>query len=241
MIAFVFGRVFAEPQIQKAIDYESAREALSGTAPHDELFTRAVQADVGLGIGLVLFGAAMGALFAVAYAICLGRTGGLRPRSLAVLVAAGGFVGCYLVPFVKYPANPPAIGHPDTIKHRGGAYLLLVFASLVLLLIAVWLGRRLRARLGNWNASLVAGAAYVVAVGIVMALLPSFHETPGPLRDAHGTIVLSGFPADMLFGFRFAALGVQAILWSALGLIYAPLAERLLGASARTGEQPALV
>ena len=69
---------------------------------------------------MVLFGMAMGALFAIAYAICLGRVGKLRPRSLALLVAGGGFLAFYLVPFVKYPANPPSIGHPDTIHDRGG-------------------------------------------------------------------------------------------------------------------------
>ena len=63
----------------------------------------------------------MGALFAVSYALCLGRVGNLRPRTLALLVAAGGFVAIYLVPYIKYPANPPSIGHPETIRQRGGS------------------------------------------------------------------------------------------------------------------------
>lgn len=252
LIAFVFGRIAAEPQIQKAIDYEAAREAAqhalapaAGLGPEhggEEIFSRAVQANVGLGVGLVVFGAAMGALFAVAYAICLGRTGQLRARPLALLVAGGGFLAVYLVPFVKYPANPPAVGNADTIGDRSGLYLLTVFVALVALLAAVWLGQRLRPRFGNWNAALLAAAAYGVAVGVVLISLPSMHETPGPLRDASGAIAFPGFPADVLYQFRFAALGVQAVLWSALGLIFAPMAERLLGgASARTGEQPVLV
>jgi hypothetical protein len=55
---------------------------------------------------MILFGIAMGALFAVVYAVCLGRVGNLRPRTLALLVAAGGFVTVYLVPFIKYPRQP---------------------------------------------------------------------------------------------------------------------------------------
>jgi hypothetical protein len=207
-----------------------------------DIFSRAIQANVGIGVGMIAFGAAMGALFAVAYAICLGRVGRLRPRSIALLVAAGGFVAIYLTPFVKYPANPPSIGHPETVKDRADLYLLMVFFSIVFLLGAVWLGQRLRTRFGNWNASLAAGAAFVVAIGIVMLIMPSFghlahnrahygnfaSETPQPLKDAHGNIVFPGFPADTLYLFRFYSVAAQAILWTIIALVFAPMAERLL-------------
>jgi hypothetical protein len=261
LLAFGFARIFAESSIQKAIDYEdgraAAQQALDHTAApaHSEVFTRTIQANIGLGAGMVLFGVAMGALFAVIYAVCLGRTGGLRPRSLSLLVAGGGFLGFYLVPFLKYPANPPSIGHEDTVKARGALYLLMVFCSLVLLLAAVWLGRLLRDRLGNWNAALVAGAAFVVAVGVVMLILPSFGElsynrahfghfateTPQPLRDAKGNIAYPGFPADVLFDFRLYSIAAQAVLWSALGLVFAPMADRLLGGRRATGSHPVVV
>jgi hypothetical protein len=266
LLAFAFARIFAESSIQKAINYEHARDAAQDALDHaagaaqahegGEVFSRTIQANVGIGVGMVLFGAAMGGLFAVVYAVCLGRTGRLRPRSLSMLVAGGGFLGMYLVPFLKYPANPPSIGHADTIKARSSLYLLMVFCALVLLLAAVWLGRVLQDRLGNWNAALIAGAAFVITIGVVMLLLPSFGElsynrahyghfateTPQPLRDESGHIVFPGFPADVLFNFRLYSVAAQAILWAALGLIFAPMAERLLGGrAATTGSHPALV
>src|ERR1700744_180101 len=141
VLAFVFARIFAEPQIQKAIDYESARDVAqdalnkaAGLAPDPagpDIFSRTIQANVGIGVGMIAFGAAMGALFAVAYSICLGRVGNLKPRSISLLVAAGGFLGIYLVPFAKYPANPPSIGHPETIRERGALYLVMVACSVV--------------------------------------------------------------------------------------------------------------
>ncbi|NJP46446.1 CbtA family protein [Actinacidiphila epipremni] len=252
LLAFVFARIFAEPYIGKAIDYESGRDAAqaaldkaAGLAPEaagPDLFSRTVQADIGIGVGLIVFGMAMGALFAVAYTVCLGRVGGLRARSLALLVAGGGFVGMYLVPFLKYPANPPAIGHEETIRARSGLYLIMVVCSVAFLAGAVWLGRRLQPRFGNWNATLLAGAAFVVAIGVVMLLLPSLGhlgynkehygnhatETPQPLTDGKGHIVYPGFPADVLFAFRFYSVGAQLLLWSAIGLVFAPLAERVL-------------
>jgi len=266
VFAFVFGRIFAEPTIQAAIDYESGRDAAqdaldkaAGVATEPagpDIFSRGIQANVGLGIGMILFGAAMGALFAVAYAICVGRVGNLRPRTLSLLVALGGFLGFYLVPFVKYPANPPAIGHAETIRQRSALYTIMVIASIGFLILAVMLGRRLNRRFGGWNASLVAGGAFVVAIGILMAVLPPLGhlsanvsaygrhatETPLPLKDANGTIVYPGFPADVLFQFRFLSVAAQLVLWAAIGLLFAPLAERLLTPKpARTTPEPATV
>jgi hypothetical protein len=262
LLAFVFARIFAEPFINAAIKYESGRDAAQAVldkaagiaAPPDgpDLFSRTIQANVGIGVGMVGFGAAMGAFFSVVFIACVGRVGRMRPRSLALAVAAAGFLAIYLVPFIKYPANPPSIGNPDTIKQRGAYYLVMVFAAVVLLGSAVWLGKRLRARLGNWNASLVAGGAFVVVVGVVMALLPKFghlsanvsvrgvhtSETPLPLRDANGTLVYPGFPADVLFNFRLYSIGAQLILWTVLGVGFGAMAERIIEPGARAARHP---
>jgi hypothetical protein len=217
LLAFVFARIFAEPQIQRAIDYES-----SGHDHGADVFSRTVQADAGAGLAIVLFGLAMGVLVAVAFRVCLGRVGAVPARPLAMLVAVGGFLGLYLVPFVKYPANPPAIGEAETIRQRSALYLVLVGCSVLFLILAVWLGQRLRRRFGNWNASLLAGGAFVIAIGVVMAVLPAVAETP------------ADFPADVLYHFRLYSVATQLILWTAIGLVFGPLASRLLGAQFNT-------
>lgn len=252
LLAFLFARVFAETYIDKAIAYESGRDAaqavldkaagLPTDAGGPDIFSRTVQADLGMGVGMIGFGAAMGALFSVAYLLCLGRVGRIQPRPLALLVAGAGFAGFYLVPFLKYPANPPAIGHPDTVRARGLLYLAMVGCSLAFLFAAVWTGRRLAARFGTWNATLLAALGFAAAIGIVMAVLPSIGElpanvrvfghhgteTPLPLTDAKGSIVYPGFPADVLFSFRLYSVAAQTLLWGALGLAFGPMAERVL-------------
>jgi hypothetical protein len=254
LLAFVFARVFAEPQIQRAVDYESGRDAaqealdkaagLAVEAAGSDPFSRTVQGNVGIGVALIFFGAAMGALFAVAYALYLGRAGRVRPRTLALLVAGGGFLGLYAVPFLKYPANPPAVGHEDTIQQRSSLYLLMVTASVLFLVLSVWLGKRLQPRFGTWNAALIAGGVFVAATAVVMLILPAFGElaankeyhaateTPGPLTDSSGQIVFPGFPADVLFSFRLYSIGAQLVLWATIGLVFAPMAERLLAPKA---------
>lgn len=255
-LAFVFARIFAEPGIQQAIDYEEGRDRAAGLAAvheHADPFSRAVQGNVGIGVALIFFGASMGALFAVAYALCLGRAGRVRPRTLALLVAGGGFAGSYLVPFLKYPANPPAIGHEETIQQRSTFYLLMVAASVLFLVLSVWLGKRLQPRFGAWNAALIAGGVFIAATAIVMVILPSFGElaanqeyhqateTPAPLTDSTGRIVFPGFPADLLFSFRLYSIGAQLILWTTIGLVFAPMAERLLGTPAAAGVTTGMV
>ena len=255
-LAFVFAKIFAEPQIDKAIAYEAGRDEvlarLEKAAGHAaggeeaEIFSRHVQSTLGLASGLVAFGTAMGALIAVAYVVLHGRTR-VRPRTLALLITGFGFLGVFALPFVKYPANPPAIGHSFTITTRGHLYLAMVAGSLVLLALAAYLGHRLRDRFGVFNASLLAGAAFLVAFGVLLAVLPSFGdlaanlahqhdvgftrsstETPGPVLDPQGRIAYPGFPADVLWKFRWYALVNQLLLWTATGLAFGVLLERYL-------------
>ncbi|MEV5651159.1 CbtA family protein [Nocardia sp. NPDC052254] len=265
LLAFLFARILAEPIINRAIDYEGGRDEahtqLEQAAGHSmpgmeetELFTRSVQSNIGIGFGMIIFGAAMGALFAVVYCLFIGRVGKLTPRNLALCLAGGMFAVLYAVPFFKYPANPPSIGNPDTIKERTGLYLLMVVISAVAAVGAVWLGRRLQARLGNWTATIVAGLAFVVVVTAIAALLPALGhlaanralgdaatETPRPLTDASGKIVYPGFPADDLYYFRFYSFAAQVILWTVIGVGFASLAPRLFGRAETESAAPAPV
>ena len=182
VLGFVFARIWAEPVIDKAIDYESGRDdilaALNTAAGRPvapdgpEIFSRTMQSTVGIATGIIAFSVAMGALVAVAYLVLHGRFG-VRPQTLAWLICGFGFLGVYLLPYVKYPANPPAIGHTFTIVTRGQLYLTMVAASLILLGLAVFVARRLRPRLGLYGAVLVATPGFFVLYGVLLAVMPS--------------------------------------------------------------------
>ena len=238
VLAFLFARLCAESVIDRAIAFEDGRtdaENAHGVHEHGaELFTRGVQANAGLGFGVVIFGVAMGALFAVLFCIVAARTKDIGPQVLSVLLAAGAFGAVYLVPFVKYPPNPPAVGQADTIGARTGWYLAKLGASVALAIAGVWLARRLAARLGAWNGWLLAAGAYLVASIVVMVLLPTVDETPEPLRDASGAIIYPGFPADDLYEFRLVSLGTQLLLWTTIAVVFGALAGRLLGERAES-------
>jgi hypothetical protein len=244
LLSFVFARIFAEPVIAKAINYEDARDQAQAAidraaglvveAAGTDPFSRTVQEDIGLAVGLIVFGAALGALLSVVFTLVQRGSGShIRPRTLALLLAGAAFVSVYLVPFLKYPANPPAVSADDTIEARGSLYLGLQVVSVIALVLCVQLGRRLARDRGTYQASLLAAAAYVVVVAVAFLVFKDVHETPGPLRDADGKIVLGGFDPDVLYDFRLYALGGQLVLWGALGLILGPWAERALAAAGR--------
>ena len=221
VLAFVFARLFVEPVIDRAIGYEDgvgAHEAMHGGHGHEhaEVFTRGIQANIGMGFGVLAFSVAMGALFAVVFAVTYGRVGNVSARLMSLYVAGGMLLSLYVVPALKYPANPPAASLDETIRQRTLLYLLMVVLSAALFVGAVYLGRQLAQRIGQWNATLVAAASYMVAVAVVMLILPTIDETP------------EDFPADDLYEFRLFSLGTQVVMWTTIGLVFAALASRLL-------------
>lgn len=239
VFAFVFSKIFLEPVIGRAIDFEggtsAAHEAMetaagSGGHSHDgpELFTRGIQSTVGMGFGVLAFSVALGALFAVVFAVAYGRVGNISARALSVVIAAGMLISVWIVPALKYPPNPPATSLEETITQRTELYLLMVGLSVILMVAAVYLGRQLAPKLGAWNATLVGGAAYLVAVSIVMLILPTINEIPGPMVNDAGVIVFPGFSAVDLYEFRLFSLGTQVIVWATIGLVSAALLSRLL-------------
>ncbi|CAM5640394.1 hypothetical protein SCALM49S_04790 [Streptomyces californicus] len=156
----------------------------------------------------------------------LGRIGRFGPRATAALIAGAALLTVYVVPFLKYPANPPAVGNPDTIGKRTTLFFLMVALSVLLAVAAVIIGKRLAPRLGNWNATTAAGAGYVVVIGLAYAFLPSFDE------------VGKDFPASLLWEFRLSTLAVQTTLWTVFGLVFGYLTERVLAPAARTAPYP---
>ncbi|GGW57269.1 MULTISPECIES: CbtA family protein [Streptomyces] len=212
VLAFVFAYFVGEGSVDAAIAFEESHAHEHG----EELVSRSVQSTAGLATGVLVFGVAIGGIAALAFCFALGRVGRFGARATAALTALAGFLLVYLVPILKYPANPPAVGDPDTLAKRTSLFVLMIALSVLLGTAAVLLGRRLAPAWGNWNASITAGAAFVAVVGVAMAVLPQ------------GDAIPKGFPAADLWEFRLASIGIQAVLWSAFGLLFGYLAERVL-------------
>ncbi len=236
LLVFTFAKVFGEPQVDRAIAFETAMDeakakALEAKGIHvaeePEIVSRRVQASIGLFTGVITYCTAFGGLFALAFAFANGRVSGLGPRAVAALLALAGFIVLYAVPNLKYPANPPSVGHPDTIGLRTGLYFGAMVLSLVAAVAAAALRKQLAYKYGLWTAALVSVGLYIVLMIAAAAVLPPINEVP------------ADFPAVTLWHFRIDSAAMQAILWATLGLGFGALVERTVSrpiARSRRGE-----
>jgi predicted cobalt transporter CbtA len=206
LLAAAFASLISEPSIERAVALEVASAAASGHLREPELVSRSVQKREGLLTAGAVYGAAIGGLFALAFALCHGRLGRQGARETAAALTIAGFVAIVLVPASKYPANPPASGDPDTIGARTALYFFFVLVSLAAMVLAATLYRSSRRRLGRATAGLASTAVAVVLLAAVGFLLPSA-EVAG-----------SNIPPDLVSTFRLASLATQAVLWATLGL-----------------------
>jgi predicted cobalt transporter CbtA len=208
LLAGLFAYLFAEPVLDRAIELESAAHA----GEHSEaVFDRGEQ-KAGLILATALYGTSAGALFGLLSAFF--RTGSEWRRSLNLAGAV--FLGAVLLPFLKYPPNPPGVGaDPSTLTERTLAYLAMVALGL-LAVLAAW-------RFAH--ATSLEGASHLVRYLLASAVLaglwtflylamPEF----GP-ADGHA-------PAGLVRDFRLSSFGTQVVLWAGIGGVFGLLGER---------------
>lgn len=229
LLTFGFARLVGEPQVDQAISFEEKADAAKGEAPEPELVSRGTQAGLGLLTGVVTYGAAFGGLFSLVFAYAYGRVGTLSARALSAWLALGAFITLVIVPNVKYPANPPSVGDPETIGMRTGLFFLMIAISLAAMVFSLKVRRRAALKLGAWNGSIVAGVVFVAIIAAVQLSMPTINEVP------------AAFPAVLLWKFRVAAIGMQVIMWTTLGLLFGALVERskLLAPASRSAAKSA--
>ena len=219
LLAGVFAYTVGEPKVDAAIAIEEANAPAEAVPGHhdDELVSRDGQKG-GLFLATGLYGIAMGGLLATAYTVLRRRLRTPSDTRAALSLAGAALLGIVMVPYLKYPPNPPAVGNPSTINQRTVSYL----AVVVIGLVAVWAAViASRTQTAEWRRALAATAGFLIVVAVGYLLLHTINEVPDT------------FPAALLWNFRIASLGTQAVLWSALGLAFAALATRPATVEAR--------
>jgi len=241
LLAELFALVVGEPLLDRAIELEETAGGPSGVAhaheggggaeghSHGEegeaVFGRTAQ-KVGLFFAAGLSGAFFGGMFGLAFAYFRGRMDSGSDWVRSVSLAATVFAGVALIPAVKYPANPPTVGDPETIGVRTSAYFAMVGLGLLAVLAAWYASKLLRERGVSPPARHVAvGLGTVAVVTALLLALPSAAD-PGD------------FPAALLWNFRLTSLGTQLVLWTGLGALFGAMCERA-NARANTRKQPA--
>jgi hypothetical protein len=228
VLATGFATVAGEPAVDGAIAFEDQQARAAHEAPAGEVVSRTVQKTVGLFTAAAAYCVALGGLFALVFAVVYGRVAAAPPGRTARWLAAAAFVVVFLVPFLKYPANPPSVGDAETIGRRTELYLVMVAVSLLSALAAVNLRAWLFARPSLRAYATLGGlTTYAVVVTVAALALPGIHEVP------------ADFPATTLWRFREASIGLQVVLWSTVGLVFGHLAQRAMTRAGAARPEPA--
>ena len=210
LLAGLFAYLFAEPSLDRAIELENA--AHTGEH-HTGVFSRGQQ-KVGLILATALYGTSVGALFGLLSAFFRRRISTRSEWRRSMILAGAVFLGAVLLPFLKYPPNPPGVGaDPATLTGRTLAYLAMVALSL-LAVLAAWRFAR-----GLEGAS--PPVRDLTSGGILVGLWTFLY-----LAMPHFGVVAGHAPADLIWDFRLSALGTQAVLWAAIGCAFGLLGER---------------
>lgn len=221
--AALFQWSVTERQIRKALAIEAAHE--SGV--HEEMFSRGTQVIGGM-LGACLYGIFLGLVFGFVCAIFWHALSGREVFTRSIRLAFLIFVAWTFVPALKYPANPPGVGNPDTIAQRTASHLALAIVSLVVLFLAWELWKQLTAR-GIEGAPRFASvvAAYLLAITFAYLVLPA---NPDPI-DA---------PASLIWHFRLDSLAGNALLWLVIGTTFGWLGDRAMAREATrlNGHEP---
>jgi hypothetical protein len=198
-----------EPVIQQALRYE----VVPAGAHSVEVFSRGTQR-IGLLVGVTLFGLALGGLFTVLYALIGPRLAASGAWDRSLRLASACFAALWLVPFLKYPSNPPGVGSAATAPHRLHLYVAMLAVS-VGAAAGAWQLARFLAKDGmrRETRQVVVGAAYLALIGGAWALLP---DTAEP----------TALPAALLWQAREVSAAGTALLWLVLGVSFGWLGAR---------------
>ena len=199
-----------------------------------------VQDSAGLGTGAMLFGVAMGGMFALVFSVAYGRIGPAHGPGTAAAAGPPRLRRHVRRAAAEVPAQPPAVGSNGHDRTANGAVPGDVAAVGGCHGVAVMVRRRIVPRFGEWNATLLVGAGYIVAMGVCSWCSPGSTRCPRRPCQASSTPVTDAgvtFPPSVLWNFRIASLGIQLVMWTAIALAFGAAAQRLLEPDRRRPER----
>ena len=172
-----------EPYLDQAIGIENENLFASGEADDNPQFWAdyeeyRVWQKSGQVIAGMILGVAMGSLFGIVYALSRNSLPGKNDVAKALVLAAIMWVTVYLIPFLKYPANPPTVGDAETVVLRSILYVSFIAISGFGALAFYKLSKKLQS--DKKYLGLVGYAVFIIAAFIVMPENPD--EVTAPMN-----------------------------------------------------------
>jgi predicted cobalt transporter CbtA len=202
----LINQLLVEPYIDQAIEIEVQNTVASGEPVDlDELVHYRLWQKGGEIVAGTILGTSISALFGIVYVYSRDSLPGSNNKKKGLILAGIMFFVIFLIPALKYPANPPAVGDPETIEYRESLYIgMLVISGFTALGVAI-LYRSLGQNRKE-SRKIIVPAIYAVIVAFAFAVLPNNPDE----------VAIS---ADLLMNFRIVTTITMGIFWGALGIL----------------------
>jgi len=194
-----------EPFLDSAIAIENQNLFASGEAQDTPSFwieydTYRTWQKGGQVLAGAILGTSVGALFGIVFAYSRNSLPSGHSVKKTLTLAAIMWATLFLIPFIKYPANPPTVGDPETIVLRSALYLGFIalsgFGALGFYKIYKKLGKK----------RLFAFAGYAAYITIIFVIMP-----PNPDEITA--------PMELVNGFRSMSFVAVTVFWVANAII----------------------
>jgi len=205
--------VIVEPYLDEAIGIENQNLFTSGGAEDTPQFWveynsyRDWQKSGQLLAGGIL-GMSIGALFGIVFAYSRNSLPKGHTVKKTFVLAAIMWLTIFLIPFLKYPANPPTVGDADTVVLRQTLYLLFIAISGFSAVGFFVLYKKLQNKKKGF--AFVGYAVFITAVFFMMP--PSPDEVTAPM--------------DLVNGFRTMSVVAVSTFWVAEAIILGALWQK---------------
>ena len=209
MAGFIHGTVnfaIVEPYLDQAIGIENQSLFASGEAEDTLEFWAEYESyrtwqKSGQVLAGVILGVAMGSLFGIVYALSRNSLPGKTDVTKAMILSLIMWITIYLIPFLKYPANPPTVGDGDTVILRAVLYVSFIAISGISALLFYKISKKFQN-----NKKYLGILGYGIFISVVFFAMP---ENPDNITA----------PMNLVTEFRFMSILGVTSFWGSIGII----------------------
>ena len=197
--------LIVEPYLDDAINIEnqqlfSTGEEIDGPQFWVEYYEYRSWQKGGEVLAGAILGTSIGSLFGIVYALSKKSLPSGNNIGKTVILAGLMWFTLFVIPFLKYPANPPTVGDGETVVLRGILYLTLIAISGFLAIGFYQIFKRLKAK-----NRILANIGYTALISLVFFVMP---ENPDEISTS----------MELVNGFRIVAFLTGTVFWFTLAL-----------------------
>lgn len=201
-----------EPTIDKAIALEVQKQVSAGEKVNmSELIDYRYWQKAGAFAGGAIYGAGLSALFGVIFVFARNKLPGKNNKQKAMFLAAIMWFVLFLMVALKYPANPPAVGDPETIYYRETLYIgyIMISGLAALGMSVIWI------KTGINSKKRIIPLMYAAIMVTAYVIMP-----PNPDKME--------ISMDLIQTFRVLTAITIGVFWGILGIMFGSLWDKFL-------------